>query len=237
MGQKSYPRQPGAGHTRHALLSSTSWSAMAQRSARAMAALVPALIWYGALDSTPAAAQSTTPPPSNSFCGQEGEGIETCGGPTTAPATDISSSLQRQIEQRLEQLRCVNSNDPACVKQGGASEDSPSLNGFSWFVSGEYQHKDRTQTDFALGYDQDTAGGTAGVDYRLGTWGVIGGAFNYRHDFGDYKHEFGSFDQDTENFIIYGSYFPTDQSFIDLSLGFANKDFSDTHINTGFAAG
>src|SRR5262249_17869959 len=37
--------------------------------------------------------------------------------------------------------------------------------------------------------------------------------------------------------IIYGSYFPTDQSFIDLSFGFANKDFKDTHIDTGFTPG
>jgi uncharacterized protein YhjY with autotransporter beta-barrel domain len=233
MGQKSYPCRRRAGMRRE-LLSSTSW--ILWRGARTMAVLVPALVWYCGLDAKPAHAQSGPSTPKNvPFCdqgNQAGEGAG-CAGPTTSPGADISSSAQRQIEQRLEQIRCENKLDPACITQGGASEDaSASLAGFSWFVSGEYQHKDRDQTSFELGYDQNTVGGTAGIDYRIGTSGVIGGAFNYRHGFGQYKNDFGDFDTDTENFILYGSYFPTDQSFIDMSVGIAPKQFSDTHNDT-----
>jgi outer membrane autotransporter protein len=230
MGQKSYPCRRGAGMRRE-LLSSTSW--ILWRGARTMAVLVPALVWYCGLDAKPAHAQSGPSTPKNvPFCSaQDGEGA--CQGPTTSPGSDISSSAQRQIEQRLEQIRCENRLDPACITQGGASEDATaSLNGFSWFVSGEYQHKDRDQTPFELGFDQNTVGGTAGIDYRIGTSGVIGGAFNYRHAFGQYKRDYGDFHTDSENFILYGSYFPTDQSFIDLSVGLAPKQFSDTHADT-----
>src|SRR5262249_42064647 len=155
----------------------TSW--ILWRGARTMVVLVPALVWYCGLDAKPALAQSTPGVNKNvPFCAQDGEAA--CQGPTTSPASDISSSAQRQIEQRLEQIRCQNKQDPACITQGGASEDATaSLAGFSWFVSGEYQHKDRDQTSFELGYDQNTVGGTAGIDYRIGTSGVIGGAFNY----------------------------------------------------------
>ena len=216
---------------RRELLSSTSW--ILWRGARSIAILVPALVWYCGLDAKPAHAQSGPSTPKNvPFC-SAGFGGEGCQGPTTTPGADISSSMQRQIEQRLEQIRCENKLDPACITQGGASEDATaSLNGFSWFVSGEYQHKDRDHTAFDLGFDQNTVGGTAGIDYRIGTSGVIGGAFNYRHGFGQYKNDYGDFHTDTETFILYGSYFPTDQSFIDMSVGLAPKDFSDTHNDT-----
>jgi len=217
MGENSYTRS-ASGSRRIAI-----WSA-----ARLLAILGVALISYCAVGTRPGFAQSTGGGVS-SFCQQND--VANCQGPTTVPEEDVAGAGQRQIEQRLQQIRCESSQDPTCVAQGGASADSVSLDGFSWFASGEYQHKDRDQTANQLGFDTDTAGGTVGIDYRLETWGVIGGAFNYRHDFGEYKHSYGDFDMDTENFIIYGSYFPSDQSFIDLSFGFANKDFSDTHAD------
>jgi uncharacterized protein YhjY with autotransporter beta-barrel domain len=234
MGQKSYPCRRDAAGIGSLFVPLGRWNTLLRHAASVAAVLALALVCYGGLGAKPALAQSG-PSGGGSFCQQDD--VENCQGPTTAPDQDISSSAQRQIEQRIQEIRCQNSSDPACVTQGTASEDSASLNGFSWFFSGEYQHKDRTQTTNQLGFDSDTAGGTAGIDYRLGTSGVIGGAFNYRHDFGDYKHSYGNFDQDTENLIIYGSYFPSDQSFIDLSFGFANKDFTNTHIDTGGGTG
>jgi outer membrane lipase/esterase len=157
--------------------------------------------------------------------------VSVCAGPSTMPHDDISGSAQRQIQQRLEQLRCEGSNDPACA--GGAAADSVSYEGLGVFVSADYQHKDKTATNFELGYDSDGVGPTVGVDYQLGTSGVIGGAFDYNHVFGDYKGSYGDFDTDTYTLVLYGSYYPSDQSFIDLAVGLGRKEFENEHIDEG----
>jgi outer membrane lipase/esterase len=189
---------------------------------RAAAAAAPYLGVLLAL-SAPAAAQS----PLVTYCEQSD--VSLCAGPSTMPQDDISGSQQRQIEQRLQQLRCEGSDDPACA--GGAAADSVSYEGLGVFISADYQHKDKTATGFELGYDSDSVGPTIGVDYRLGTSGVIGGAFDYNHVFGDYKGSYGDFDTDTYTFVLYGSYYPTDQSFIDLALGIGPKEFENEHID------
>jgi outer membrane autotransporter protein len=178
--------------------------------------------------SAPAEAQS----PSVTYCEQND--VSVCAGPSTMPHEDISGSQQRQIQQRLQQLRCEGSDDPACA--GGAAADSVSYEGLGVFVSADYQHKNKTATDFELGYESDSVGPTIGVDYRLGTSGVIGGAFDYSHAFGDYKGSYGDFDTDTYTLVLYGSYYPTDQSFIDLALGVGRKEFENEHIDEGGGA-
>lgn len=100
----------------------------------------------------------------------------------------------------------------------------------------DYQHKDKTATNFELGFESDRVGPTIGADYMLGTSGVIGGAFGYRHTFGDYDSSYGDFDTDTYTLTLYGSYYPTDQSFIDLALGVGRKDFDNEHIDEGGSA-
>jgi outer membrane lipase/esterase len=179
--------------------------------------------------SAPANAQSSTPV---TYC--DFNDVSVCVGPSTIPSDDISGSMQRQIQQRLEQLRCKGSEDPACV--GGAAADSVSYEGLGIFVSGDYQHKDKTATNFELGFESDRVGPTIGADYRLGTSGVIGGAFGYRHTFGNYDSSYGDFDTDTYTLTLYGSYYPTDQSFIDLALGVGRKDFENEHIDEGGSA-
>jgi outer membrane autotransporter protein len=185
-----------------------------------------AALFIGALLALSASAQAQTPV---TYC--ENSDVSLCAGPSTMPHDDIAGSQQRQIEQRLEQLRCEGSNDPACA--GGAAADSVSYEGLGVFVSADYQHKDKTATNFELGYDSDSVGPTVGVDYRLGTSGVIGGAFDYNHVFGDYKGSYGDFDTDAFTFVLYGSYYPTDQSFIDLALGAGPKHFENDHVDEG----
>jgi outer membrane autotransporter protein len=159
-----------------------------------------------------------------------------CEGPASTPSDDISGSTQRQIQQRLQQLRCEGSDDPACGGAGGAAADSVSYEGLGVFVSGDYQHKDKTATSFELGFESDSVGPTIGVDYMLGTSGVIGAAFDYSHGFGEYDNNYGDFDTDSYTFIVYGSYFPIDEAFIDLALGVGRKEFSNHHLDPGGGA-
>jgi outer membrane autotransporter protein len=158
-----------------------------------------------------------------------------CPGPITTVNEDISGSAQRQIQQRLLRLRCEGSDDPACAGAGGASQDSVSYEGLGVFVSADYQHKDKTQTNFEMGFESDSYGPTIGVDYLLGTSGVIGGAFDFAHTDGEFDNDFGDFNTDTFTAIVYGSYYPTDQSFIDLALGFGHKDYETEHADPGFS--
>lgn len=172
-------------------------------------------------------------PPSPTFCNELSGGCIPEAGPVSNPSAGISGSTQRQIEQRLQQLRCEGSDDPACVAGGGAAADSVSFEGLGVFVSGSYEFKDKDGTDTELGFTSNSIGPTVGVDYRLSDDAVIGGAFSWQHAFGDYDDGYGDFDTDTFTFLVFGSYYPTDQSFIDAALGFAPKQFDGEHLDPG----
>jgi outer membrane autotransporter protein len=200
------------------------------RSAMAAAAALAASAAVVLSLASPAAAGSPVPPPVT-FCDQVG-----CipqGGPTSSSAEQISGSAQQQIEQRLQRLRCEGSDDPACAEVGGAAADAVSYEGLGIFFSAGYQRKDKTPTAFELGFESDSIGPTIGADYRIGNDIVVGGAFDYRHAFGEYDDNFGDFDTDTYTLLLFGSYYPTDQSFIDAALGFGYKQFDTEHLNNG----
>jgi hypothetical protein len=74
------------------------------------------------------------------FCRQLVDFFGPCA-PTVNPDSGISGSTQRQIQQRLNFLRCESSDDPACGGPGGASVDSVSYAGLSIFISADYEHK------------------------------------------------------------------------------------------------
>lgn len=185
---------------------------------------VGAMMALSLLGATPAAAQS--------FCEQLDQSFgEACPGPGTGGSAGVGGGAQNQVEQRLSFLRCQNVDDPACGGPGGAAADSVSYEGISIFVAAGYQHKDRETTAFEMGFDSNSFGPTFGVDYRIGSDGVIGAALAYSHDDGDFDNSFGDFQADTFTFLFYGSYYPTDQSFIDASVGFAPKKFDTKHLD------
>ena len=58
------------------------------------------------------------------------------------------------------------------------------------------------------------------------SWGLIGGALNYNHTAGDFDHDGGDFDQNSFGGLFYGSYYPSNSSFIDGVIGLAGKGYS-----------
>mgnify|MGYP003693655461 CR=1 FL=1 len=62
---------------------------------------------------------------------------------------------------------------------------------------------------------------------------MIGGAFDYDHTIGDFDANYGDFDTDTFTWIFFGSYSPSDQSFIDASVGFGAKQYDTRHDDPG----
>src|SRR4029450_2201349 len=49
----------------------------------------------------------------------------------------------------------------------------------------------------------------------------------------DFDNNYGDFDSDTFTFIFFGSYNPSDQSFIDASVGFGAKQYDTRHDDPG----
>jgi len=176
-----------------------------------------------------------------SACNTTGSGSPDCAGagPASAGQVEVQNEglSQRIIEQRLRELQCPPDADatanPVCGgKQGGASADTTSYEGLSLFVSGDYENKDKDNTAFETGFDSNKAGLTVGMDGRLGTDGVIGGAVSYGHTWGDFDNNGGDFNLDSIGALLYGSFYPSDQSFIDATVGVAGKDYT---INRGFS--
>lgn len=224
---------PGVLARRIAGIESAAWRLPALRRKLCVAGAAVG-IGLGLLLALSAPASAGTPPVPT-FCNVTG--LSNCAGPVTAPADDISGSQQRQIEQRLQQLRCEGRDDPACAGVGGAAADTVSYEGLSLFVSADYQHKDKKNTPEEIGFESDSFGPTVGVDYRLGTDGVIGLAFDYAHAIGDFDGGYGDFDTDTFTWVFFGSYFPTDETFIDASLGLGYKTYDTEHADPGGGAG
>jgi len=128
------------------------------------------------------------------------------------------------IEQRLRDLRCKAEGNANCLSAGGAAADTMPFEGLNLFVTTDYQNKQKDEAAEA-GFGSDRAGFTVGLDSPM-DWGVIGGALNYNHTWGDFDHNGGDFDQDSFGGLLYGSYYPSDSSFIDGVIGLAGKGYT-----------
>jgi len=124
----------------------------------------------------------------------------------TASDESISSvgpeqRIQRRIQERLD---------------GGR--------GLGLFFTTGYERFDQDTTRFAAGFGQDTVGGTAGVDYILNRFVLLGAAFNYSHEFGNYITG-GGFDHDSYGVLLFTSLSPFSGAFMDLIAGYFRKHY------------
>jgi len=127
------------------------------------------------------------------------------------------------IEQRMRELQCKADGNANCLQPGGAAADSMPFEGLNLFVSTDYQKKIKDEAAEA-GFNSDREGITVGLDSPM-SWGLIGGALNYNHTAGDFDHNGGDFDQNSFGGLLYGSYYPSDSSFIDATIGLAGKGY------------
>jgi outer membrane autotransporter protein len=151
-------------------------------------------------------------------------------GPASGGQAGVQNDnlAQNIIEQRMHELQCGpdgNAGAECGGHTGGASEDSTSYEGLSVYVSSNYENKDHDNTDFETGFDSNKGGLTMGLDGRIGTTAIIGGAVDYGHTWGNFDHDGGDFSLDSVGALFYGSYFPSDQSFIDAVVGGAAKSY------------
>ena len=127
------------------------------------------------------------------------------------------------IEQRLREAQCEADKNANCLQPGGAAADTMPFEGLNLFVSADYQNKDK-EAGAEAAFNSNRAGFTVGLDSPM-SWGLIGGALNYNYTIGDFDHNGGDFQQNSFGGILYGSYYPSDSSFIDATIGLAGKGY------------
>jgi len=89
---------------------------------------------------------------------------------------------------------------------------------FDLFTSLRYQHEKQSPTEFEDGHRSDLFGITLGGDHRFGSSGLAGLAVKFDHLYGDFNTG-GAFKSNTQGAIAYGSWYPSAQSFVDISIG------------------
>lgn len=99
------------------------------------------------------------------------------------------------------------------------------MKGFGFFASGLVEALNRDVTTFQDGYKSTILGITAGSDYRFNSQTVAGIAMNYANTHGDFKNG-GDFNTNSLGFILFGSYLPTDRSFVQITGGYSNNTYS-----------
>lgn len=112
-------------------------------------------------------------------------------------------------------------------ERGGAAGDAPTSlwNRLGVFVNGSYQFGDVDTTSNQLGFDFDSGGVTAGVDYRFTQSLIFGVAFTYLRMESDFDRSGGEMDSDTYAGSIYGSFYPTDNFYVDGVASIGGIDY------------
>ncbi len=105
---------------------------------------------------------------------------------------------------------------------GGASADMASRLGV--FVSGNYAFNARDATANEAGFDADTYGVTAGVDYQLSDPLLVGAAFTYASTDADISLRGGTLETDSYGGFAYATYLIGGGWFVDLMGGYTQNE-------------
>jgi len=92
------------------------------------------------------------------------------------------------------------------------------------FVNGDIGFGDRKTTTNEAGYNLNTHGVTAGIDYRFTDNFILGTAFGYNNATSGYFNNLGKLEADSYSGAIYGSFYTEDGFFVD-------GIFSGSHSN------
>lgn len=128
----------------------------------------------------------------------------------------------------------LNSLVPGHAAGGGASGDEESpFDRFGVFVNGNFSVGDKDRTSRELGFDFDSQGVTAGLDYRFSDNFVFGSAFGYNFTNSDFDQSRGNIDINGYNFSIYSTYYVKDFYVDGIFTGGWNEYDTSRRINFG----
>lgn len=167
----------------------------------------------------------------NSVCGTSSSGPPSTGCTSLGVASGPGGQVEVQgggqppgIERRLREAQSDADKNANFLQPGGAAADTMPFEGLNLFVSGDYQHKFYDGSAEA-NFDSSRGGITVGLDSPM-SWGLIGGALNYNYTSGEFDQDGGDFQQNSFGGLLYGSYYPSDSSFIDGVIGLAGKAYT-----------
>ena len=161
-------------------------------------------------------------------------GICTRGTPAAGPGSSAAGggnaatpvTLPGVVEERMGDARDKDESDlrdtDGVVKLG---------RGINLFVSAEYEALDRDLTDFEDGYDSDIWRLTLGADLQLTQQALAGVALDaYKQD-GNFDGG-GNFDTKSYGIITFGSWLPTDRTFLQAYGEYAYQSNDRTRVAT-----
>ncbi len=161
-------------------------------------------------------------------------------------AAEIITSQFRNIDARLSELRAGgggfslsglratygNQSIPlAMLAYLNAEEPDNTVNNFvspwSFFINGTISMGERDKTGRELGFDFDTYGITAGLDYRLNSQQVIGMALGYAH-FDSQIEDEAEMKSNGITLTGYGSFYLKDNFYLDARISYGQPRFEQT---------
>jgi outer membrane lipase/esterase len=115
------------------------------------------------------------------------------------------------------------------LETGGAAGEGTELwSRLGAFINGAYHFGEVDSTFNQLGFDFDSGGVTAGVDYRLTDNLVLGAAFNYVGTGSDFDQAGGELDSDSYSGSVYGTFYATESFYIDGIVSYRGIDYEST---------
>ncbi len=98
------------------------------------------------------------------------------------------------------------------------------------FFSLDYQYEKQRATRYSAAHRAHFASGMLGLDYRFGDKGLAGIALEYEDASGDYAAQGGKFDTRGVGGMIFGSWHPRSDVFVDLNVGFVDRALDTQRI-------
>jgi outer membrane autotransporter protein len=132
------------------------------------------------------------------------------------------TSEERRVLERLRKKR----SDSFSASPSASSDTAFGLAGLGLFISTEYEAFDKDITRFESGYTSSTWSGTAGVDYVFAEWAIAGIAFSYSSVAGTFAQRGGDFDTDSIGGLLYATFLPVRNLFVDVVGGYTRKHYS-----------
>ncbi|VAW89951.1 hypothetical protein MNBD_GAMMA17-2046 [hydrothermal vent metagenome] len=94
------------------------------------------------------------------------------------------------------------------------------------FVSGRINFGEKDSTSRESGFDFETLGITAGLDYWYNSKLVLGGALGYAKTDSDFNANGGNLDSTAHSASFYGSYYLREDAYVDWIATYGSNDFS-----------
>ena len=140
------------------------------------------------------------------------------------------SSFGKEVDQFL-----VSFNDYGLTVSGGGAGAGESLAGrVGLFLTGLINTGDKDTTDRELGFDFDSQGITAGVDYRFTDTTIVGGALGYTTVDAEFHSAGGDQDIEALTLSAYGTHYATDVMYVDWIASYSDNDYETTRNLSAF---